>query len=444
MLYDTICAVSTALSEGAISIVRVSGKEAISIVNSICSIDLHKKQGNTISLAYIVEPSTKKEVDQVLVSIFKDGKSFTGEDMVEINCHGGMYITKQILTLCLQVGARLARPGEFTQRAFLHGKLDLTQAEAIHDMIEAKDHNASTMALQGIKGSVSTLLHPFLEGLLAIIANIEVNIDYPEYDDVEQLTNEILLPKCKDWLLSIEEILKKAKSGKIMQEGIKTTIIGKPNVGKSSLLNALLEEDKAIVTDIAGTTRDIVEGMVRLDYITLRVIDTAGIRESDDVVEKIGIEKSKKAIQEADLVLLLVDGSKPLDEQDYELMEMIKDKTSIIVHNKEDIKTQEVEGVWISAANAQIQPLIDEINAMYEEHRFALEETTLHNERQIALMHQAKQHMQQAKEALEIGMELDLVAIDIQNAYTSLKEILGEVSKEDLLDALFANFCLGK
>lgn len=444
MLYDTIAAVSTALSEGAISVVRVSGQEAISIVNTICSIDLHQKEGNTISLAYIIDPNEQKEVDQVLISVFKNKKSFTGEDMVEINCHGGMYVTKQILTLCLQVGARLARPGEFTQRAFLHGKLDLTQAEAIHDMIVAKDHNASLKAVQGIKGSVSKLLTPFLEEVLDMIANIEVNIDYPEYDDVQQITDTILLPKCTKWVEAIEEILRKAKSGKIMQEGVKTTIIGKPNVGKSSLLNALLEEDKAIVTDIAGTTRDIVEGMVRLDYITLHLIDTAGIRESEDIVERIGIEKSKKAIEEADLILLLIDGSKPMDKQDQQLIELIKDKTTIIVYNKEDIRIHQDGEVWISAANHEIQPLIEKINAMYEEHLFALEETTLHNERQIALMQQAKIHMQQAKQALEMGMELDLVAIDIQNAYTSLKEILGEVSRDDLLNTLFSNFCLGK
>lgn len=444
MFTDTIAAISTALSEGAISIIRVSGNEAIEIVNTLTSIDLTKKAGNTISHSYIRNPKNNKDIDEVLISIFKDGKSFTGEDLVEINCHGGIFITKQILTLVLEQGARLAHPGEFTQRAFLHGKMDLTQAEAINDMITAEDYHASSLAMRGIRGSVSKLVNPFIQKLLDIIANIEVNIDYPEYDDVEQLTSEKLLPMCNAWLDEINEILRKAKSGKILREGVKTAIVGKPNVGKSSLLNALLEEDKAIVTDIAGTTRDIVEGTIRLEYVTLHLIDTAGIRESEDVVERIGIEKSKKAMEEADLVILLLDGSKPLEEQDEELLEFTKNKVRLIVYNKEDIKKEDKEGVWISAANGNIDALVSALNKMYEEHQIAMHEDTLSNERQIALMNKAKNSMLDAKNAMEFGMELDLVAIDIQNAYTYMKEIVGEVSREDLLDTLFSNFCLGK
>lgn len=445
MLYDTIAAISTALSEGAISIVRMSGKDAIEIANRMCSIDLFKKEANTISYTYIIDPKKNKEIDEVLVSIFKGKKSFTGEDVVEINCHGGIFITKQILTLCLENGARLARPGEFTQRAFLNGRLDLTQAEAVNDMIIAQDENAIGIAMNGIKGSVAKLINPFVDGLLDIIANIEVNIDYPEYDDVEQLTSEKLLPMCHDWMKKINEILNKAKSGKIMREGVKTTIVGKPNVGKSSLLNALLDEDKAIVTDIEGTTRDIVEGIVRLDYVTLHLIDTAGIRESDDVVERIGIEKSIQAIEDAQLVILLLDGSKALDEKDEELLSLTKDKTRLVVYNKEDVAYQKNDDqIWISAANQQIDELTKAINQMYEEHKIALQEPTLNNERQISLMNQSKMHMMQAIDAMEMGMELDLVAIDLQNAYTSMKEILGEVSRDDLLDTLFSNFCLGK
>lgn len=445
MLYDTIVAISTALSEGAISIVRMSGKDAIEIANRLCSIDLLQKEANTISYTYIIDPKKNKEIDEVLVSVFKEKKSFTGEDVVEINCHGGIFITKQILTLCLENGARLARAGEFTQRAFLNGRLDLTQAEAVNDMIIAQDENAIEMAMNGIKGSVAKLINPFVDSLLDIIANIEVNIDYPEYDDVEQLTSEKLLPMCQDWIQRINEILNKAKSGKIMREGVKTTIIGKPNVGKSSLLNALLDEDKAIVTDIEGTTRDIVEGIVRLDYVTLHLIDTAGIRESDDVVERIGIEKSMQAINDAQLVILLLDGSKMLDEKDEELLSLTKDKTRLIVYNKKDIANQKNnDQIWISAANKQIDELTQAINQMYEEHKIALQEPTLNNERQISLMNQSKMHMLQAIEAMEMGMELDLVAIDLQNAYTCMKEILGEVSRDDLLDTLFSNFCLGK
>ena len=444
MLKDTIAAISTALSEGAISIIRVSGDDAIEIINKICSIDLSKKEGNTISYAMIVNPKTEKEVDEVLISVFKNGKSFTGEDLVEINCHGGIFITKQILTLTLENGARLAHPGEFTQRAFLNGKMDLTQAEAINDMITAQDYHASSLAMRGIRGSVSRLIQPFIDKLLDIIANIEVNIDYPEYDDVEQLTSEKLLPMAKSWMCEIDEILRKAKSGKILRDGVKTAIVGKPNVGKSSLLNALLEEDKAIVTDIAGTTRDIVEGTIRLEYVTLHLIDTAGIRESEDMVERIGIEKSRKALEEADLVILLLDGSREIDAQDEELLKLTEDKTRLIVYNKEDAKLEEKEGLWISAATGNIEPLIQKLNQMYEEHQIAMHEDTLSNERQIALMHQAKNSMQEAINAMQWGMELDLVAIDIQNAYTYMKEIIGEVSREDLLDTLFSNFCLGK
>lgn len=445
MLFDTIAAIATPLAEGAISIIRISGEDAILVANKICQCDLTKKEGNTISYTYIIDPKDGRYMDEVLISVFKNTKSYTGEDSVEINCHGGIYITKQILTLCLENGARMAHPGEFTQRAFLHGKVDLTQAEAINDMIVAQDENASRLAMNGIRGSVSKLIQPFIDELLDIIANIEVNIDYPEYDDVEMLTKESVMPKCQKWLQDINAILRKARSGKIMREGIKTAIVGKPNVGKSSLLNALLEEDKAIVTDIAGTTRDIVEGSVRLDEVTLHLIDTAGIRESDDLVEQIGIEKSRQAIAEADLVILMLDGSTSLDEKDQELMDLTKDKITIQVYNKADrVVDKKVDKLWISAANQEIEPLINKINQLYAQHKIALSQPTLQNERQIALMNQARMHMEQAMEAMNSGMELDLVTIDLQSCYTHMKEIVGEVSRDDLLDALFSNFCLGK
>lgn len=445
MLFDTIAAIATPLAEGAISIIRISGEDAMLVANKICQCDLTKKEGNTISYTYIIDPKDGRYMDEVLISVFKNTKSYTGEDSVEINCHGGIYITKQILTLCLENGARMAHPGEFTQRAFLHGKVDLTQAEAINDMIVAQDENASRLAMNGIRGSVSKLIQPFIDELLDIIANIEVNIDYPEYDDVEMLTKESVMPKCQKWLQDINAILRKARSGKIMREGIKTAIVGKPNVGKSSLLNALLEEDKAIVTDIAGTTRDIVEGSVRLDEVTLHLIDTAGIRESDDLVEQIGIEKSRQAIAEADLVILMLDGSTSLDEKDQELMDLTKDKITIQVYNKADrVVDKKVDKLWISAANQEIEPLINKINQLYAQHKIALSQPTLQNERQIALMNQARMHMEQAMEAMNSGMELDLVTIDLQSCYTHMKEIVGEVSRDDLLDALFSNFCLGK
>ena len=443
MLNDTIAAISTAAVDGAISIIRMSGSDALAIANQIVSFDIMKKKSNTISYGYIIDPENDETIDEVLVSVFHAPKTFTCEDIVEINCHGGRFITKKILRLCLAYGARLANPGEFTQRAFLNGRIDLTQAEAINDMILANTNENAKMAMQGIKGSVKKLLDPLIQDLLDIIANIEVNIDYPEYDDVEQLTTDIIQPKAKQWLDKISNILDHAQSGQLMKEGIKTAIVGKPNVGKSSLLNALLEEEKAIVTDIAGTTRDIVEGQIHLQGLTLRLIDTAGIRETDDVVEKIGIQRSLQAINEAQLVIVVLDSSRELDAQDQELLDLTKDKTRIIVHNKADISSVN-EGICISAYQKDIDALIQEIHRLFDVHKIVLEEPLLNNERQISLMMKAENSMKQALRSMEYGMELDIVEIDIQEAYTSLKEILGEVHREDLLDTLFSNFCLGK
>lgn len=443
MLNDTIAAISTAAVDGAISIIRMSGADALLIADRILNFDVMKKESHTISYGYAYDQEHDELVDEVLVSVFRAPKTFTCEDIVEINCHGGRFITKKILRLCLAHGARLANPGEFTQRAFLNGRIDLTQAEAVNDMIQADTNENARMAVQGILGSVRKLLDPLIQDLLDIIANIEVNIDYPEYDDVEQLSIEIIQPKTKEWIKRIQEILNRAQSGQLMKEGIKTAIVGKPNVGKSSLLNALLEEEKAIVTDIAGTTRDIVEGHIHLQGLTLNLIDTAGIRETEDVVEQIGIQRSLKAISEAQLVIVVLDSSRALDEQDQELLELTKDKTRIIAYNKTDL-SQTNEGVCISAANGEIDALIAKIHELFDCHKLVLQEPLLHNERQISLMMKAENSMRQALASMEAGMELDIVEIDIQEAYTSLKEILGEVHREDLLDTLFSNFCLGK
>lgn len=443
MLNDTIAAISTAAVDGAISIIRMSGADALLIADRILNFDVMKKESHTISYGYAYDQEHDELVDEVLVSVFRAPKTFTCEDIVEINCHGGRFITKKILRLCLAHGARLANPGEFTQRAFLNGRIDLTQAEAVNDMIQANTNENARMAVQGIRGSVRKLLDPLIQDLLDIIANIEVNIDYPEYDDVEQLSIEIIQPKTKEWIKRIQEILNRAQSGQLMKEGIKTAIVGKPNVGKSSLLNALLEEEKAIVTDIAGTTRDIVEGHIHLQGLTLNLIDTAGIRETEDVVEQIGIQRSLKAISEAQLVIVVLDSSRALDEQDQELLELTKDKTRIIAYNKTDL-SQTNEGVCISAANGEIDALIAKIHELFDCHKLVLQEPLLHNERQISLMMKAENSMRQALASMEAGMELDIVEIDIQEAYTSLKEILGEVHREDLLDTLFSNFCLGK
>lgn len=443
MLNDTIAAISTAAVDGAISIIRMSGDDAIAIADRICSINLLDKKSHTISYAFIQDPLLHEQVDEVLISIFRAPKTFTKEDIVEINCHGGRFITKKILRLCLAQGARLARPGEFTQRAFLHGRIDLTQAEAINDMISADTNESARLAMYGIRGSVKKLLEPLITSMLDIIANIEVNIDYPEYDDVKQLTTSQLLPAAEEWIKHIDHILENAQSGQLIKEGIQTAIVGKPNVGKSSLLNALLEEDKAIVTDIAGTTRDIVEGRIHLQGLTLNLIDTAGIRETQDTVEKIGIQRSLQAMEHAQLVIVVLDASRELDGEDQELLRRTEHMTRIIVYNKADIKMIP-DALCISAAQGDIQVLINEIHQLFDRHQLVIEEPLLANERQIALMMKAKQSMLQAMEAMRYGTAPDLVEIDIQDAYTSLKEILGEVHREDLLDTLFTNFCLGK
>lgn len=442
MFENTICAISTALQEGAISIVRISGEEAIFIVSQIFTKDLRSVPSHTIHYGNIIDENGKP-VDEVLVSVFRAPKTYTREDVVEINCHGGIFITRKILSLVLSKGASLAKPGEFTQRAFYHGRIDLSQAEAVQDMIEATNDTAARMAIKGIKGSVKKLLAPLIEDLLDIIAQIEVNIDYPEYEDIEQLTENDLLPKAKKWLAQIDAILKKAQTGQVLKKGIDTVIVGRPNVGKSSLLNALLEEDKAIVTDIAGTTRDIVEGQIHIGSIQLNLIDTAGIRKASDKIEQIGIEKSQEKLKEAALVLLVLDGSAPLTKEDKELLEKTKDKMRLVIWNKDDLSKGNKEGICICAKDHQIQPLIDALESLYE-NDLLKEEPILSNERQIGLLHQAKEDMMRAKEALEAHIEPDLVEIDIQQAHDHLKEILGEVSREDLLDTLFSKFCLGK
>ncbi|MFI3283813.1 MAG: tRNA uridine-5-carboxymethylaminomethyl(34) synthesis GTPase MnmE [Erysipelotrichaceae bacterium] len=441
MLNDTIVAVATALSESAISIIKVSGEEAIEVVNRIFSRDLMKAKSHTVHYGKILDQ--EEEIDEVLVSIFRAPKTFTAEDVVEINCHGGVYITRKILSLCLANGARLALNGEFTQRAYLNGRIDLSQAESIHDMIGAKNETNIKLAMKGINGSIRKLIDPLLIDLLNIIAQIEVNIDYPEYDDVEVMTSEVILPKANQWLKEIDVILKRANSTRRMKQGVKTAIVGKPNVGKSSLLNALLQEDKAIVTDIAGTTRDLVEGYINLDHVTLHLIDTAGIRETEDVVEKIGIDRSIQAIEEAELCIVLLDGSNQLDTQDEELLEMTKDKQRLVVYNKHDLNKKDNE-ITISALNEDIEALVDAINELYQEDYQVLDAPSLNNERQISCLIQARDEMKIAIDSMENGFELDLVTINLQEAYYSLKDILGQRNKTDLIDTLFRNFCLGK
>lgn len=441
MLNDTIAAISTALNNQAISIVRLSGDEAIEIANKIFDRDLNHIQGNTIIYGHIMEDGHK--LDEVMVSIFRAPKSYTMEDLVEINCHGGVYITRRILSLCLANGARMALNGEFTKRAYLNGRIDLAKAESINDMINANSEVQIKSAMKGIDGSISRLIEPLCDDIMNMIGMIEVNIDYPEYDDVEIITNEKLLPKLHEWISISDEMIDKAQRFRVIKEGLKTAIVGKPNVGKSSLLNALLNKDKAIVTDIAGTTRDLVEDDVRLDNITLHLIDTAGIRESDDVVEKIGIERSLKAIEEAELVILVIDASKNMDEEDKELLELTKDKDRIIVYNKTDMN-DDVKGIKVSALNGDISELKNYLNERYDKDQSLIDEDILNNERQIALMIKANKGLKDMLKEVDYGYELDLVSSDLYTVYHDLSEIIGKSYEDDLIDHLFRNFCLGK
>lgn len=436
MLNDTICAISTSLKESAISIIRLSGSDAFEIAKKLT--DIKEIVENTITYTHIYE--NDEVLDEILISFFKGPKSYTREDMVEINSHGGVYITRRILNLLLTSGARLAEAGEFTKRAYLNGRIDLTKAESINDLIKANNSIQSKSAIKGLSGSIEKLLAPMMDEIKDVISMIEVNIDYPEYDDVKVITNDKVKPYLDKWIKQASEMIDKAQRFRVVKDGLNTVIIGKPNVGKSSLLNALIEQDKAIVTDIAGTTRDLVEGRVNLENISLNLIDTAGIREAKDKVEKIGIEKSIAAVKNAELVILVLDATN-IDDEDKKLMDMTKDLNRIIVYNKKDINN--IGDIKVSAKNNDIKELIDYINNKYEDDSKLVDEDILNNERQISLM---KLALKEFKEMLNIidTIQLDVIELNLEEAYHYLCEILGKEYKEDLIDHMFKNFCLGK
>ncbi|MBQ1508475.1 MAG: tRNA uridine-5-carboxymethylaminomethyl(34) synthesis GTPase MnmE [Erysipelotrichaceae bacterium] len=436
MLQDTICAISTALSHGAISIVRMSGSDAFDVIRRIS--DVKTIKANTIVYTHIRENG--EVLDEALVSFFAAPKSYTREDMVEINCHGGPVVTRQIFSLLVKEGCRPAERGEFTKRAYLNGRIDLSQADSINDLINASTAIQAKSAQRGLQGSVERLLLPIMEEMRDVIAKIEVNIDYPEYEDEEQMTQEVILPYLSKWIDETEDMIDKAERFRIVKDGVKTVILGKPNVGKSSLLNALLEKDKAIVTDIAGTTRDLVEGRAILDNVTLELIDTAGIRESDDLIEKIGIDKSLEALKEADLVLLVLD-STDIDEEDEKLLKATEGYKRIIVYNKSDLK--ETGDVPVSASRKEISALTKRINELYQNDLDLVDEDILNNERQIALMKKCHDALVSMKENLPAS-NIDVAVIDLEEAYQDLSEILGKEYREDLIDHMFRNFCLGK
>ena len=441
---DIIVAIATSRLEAAISMIRVSGPDCIAFVQKFFTGKIIEKPSHTINYGYIIDDG--KRIDEVLVNIYRGTRTFTGEEMVEINCHGGVYITSRVLEVCIKNGAKMAERGEFSKRAFLNGRIDLSQAEAISDIITAKNSYATDLALKGISGSISGFIEDLKEDLIQIITQIEVNIDYPEYDDVEELTASSLLPRSANLLTKMNKILDDSKNIKLVKEGIKTVIIGRPNVGKSSLLNALLREDKAIVTNIAGTTRDIVEGSISIDGVVLNMIDTAGIRETDDIIESMGVEKSKELIHQADLVLLVIDGSQSLSSEDMQLLELTEDATRIIVLNKADQGTKvDLDGIVISAKDNQISTLTEEIKKIFELGKIIdNNDHILTNARQTMLLQRASQALKQAVEAMEMMIPTDLIVTDLYECWNNLKEILGEKAKEDLLDELFKRFCIGK
>ena len=443
MFEDTIAAISTStLTKTAISIVRISGKDAFTVLNKIFKTKDRNYQGYRIYYGHIYDPSNQEIIDEVLVNTFIAPKSFTGENLVEINCHGGLYVTSKVLTLVLSYGARMALHGEFSKRAFLNGKIDLTQAEAINDLICADNKDSAKLAVNSLSGSISKMINPLINDLEQCIAHIEVNIDYPEYDYNGIITaNEVSL-LVEDWKKQCDKIINMAQNSLIIKEGIKTVIVGKPNVGKSSLLNALLQQDKAIVSDVAGTTRDLVEGDIHLDNVTLHLIDTAGIHDTENDIEQIGIKKSRQALSEAQLVIVLIDSS-DFDLEDEKLLEETENLNRLVVYNKKDLGIT-FSGINISANNGDIDQLINAINDLFRDSKLALSQPVLTNERQIALMRQAKEAMESASRALSNNIPLDLINEDIQHAYRCLKEILGQYTREDLLDGIFSRFCVGK
>lgn len=449
---DTIAAIATAVGTSAINIIKISGPDAISIVNKLFKgKNLTKVESHTINYGFIIDGDEK--IDEVLVSVFKSPKTYTGEDVVEINCHGGIASTNKILELVLTHGCRLAEPGEFIKRAFLNGRKDLLEAESIGDLINAKTESMRKMSMQGVTGELSKMIKSLREKLLTIIANIEVNIDYPEYEDAIVYTNELLRDNIKEIKESLNKILSESEKGKIIRDGINIGIIGKPNVGKSSLLNKLLNEDKAIVTDIEGTTRDIVEGQIIINGITINLIDTAGIRETEDVVEKIGVEKSKKIMSDSDLIIAIFDGSKEISEEDKEILESLKDKKVLVIINKSDLP-QKINKELFSNFNIietsilnndGIEILIEKIKELFNLNQLEEKDFTyLSNSRQIALVKKCVTLAEEIFKSNEANVEVDLIQIDIQGLWELLGEIIGVSYKDELLDEIFSKFCLGK
>ena len=449
---DTIVAISTKLGVGAISIIRVSGKDSISLVNEIFKgKDLSEVPSHTINYGFI--NNGKEDIDEVLITVMKSPKTFTREDIVEINCHGEIATTLSIFKLSIEKGARKAEPGEFTKRAFLNGRIDLTEAEAVMDLIDSKTENSRKLAVASLEGSLKKYINSFRDKLKHVLANIEVNIDYPEYYDIEEVTKKELKEVITELEKDLQNLVTKSEERQIIKNGIKTIIIGRPNVGKSSILNRFLKEDKAIVTDIEGTTRDIVEGSIIFDGIELSLIDTAGIRDTDNLAEKIGVEKSLSLIDNANLIIVVLNSSEKLNENDKFILDKVKDKNPIIVLNKNDLPSKidkdKLDFKHIVTTNTNtidgIDPLKEEIKSMFKLSEIEEDDYTyLANERQLTLAKQALKSLSDAKVSLESDEPVDIIEIDLKEVFDILGSITGESYSDELLDELFANFCVGK
>ncbi|HDH5774418.1 TPA: tRNA uridine-5-carboxymethylaminomethyl(34) synthesis GTPase MnmE [Staphylococcus aureus] len=456
---DTITSISTPMGEGAIGIVRLSGPQAVEIADKLYKGKhlLNDVPSHTINYGHIIDPESKEVVEEVMVSVLRAPKTFTREDIIEINCHGGILTINRVLELTMTYGARMAEPGEFTKRAFLNGRIDLSQAEAVMDFIRSKTDRASKVAMNQIEGRLSDLIKKQRQSILEILAQVEVNIDYPEYDDVEDASTEFLLEQSKEIKQEINRLLDTGAQGKIMREGLSTVIVGKPNVGKSSMLNNLIQDNKAIVTEVAGTTRDVLEEYVNVRGVPLRLVDTAGIRETEDIVEKIGVERSRKALSQADLILFVLNNNEALTQEDYTLYEVVKNEDVIVIVNKMDLEQNidinEVKDMIGDTPLIQTSMLkqegIDELEIQIRDLFFGGEVqnqdmTYVSNSRHISLLKQARQTIQDAIDAAESGVPMDMVQIDLTRTWEILGEIIGETASDELIDQLFSQFCLGK
>ena len=448
---DTIAAVATTVGESSINVIRISGKDSIRVANRIFSKDISNALSHTVHYGFIMENGEK--VDEVLLSVFKSPKTFTTEDIVEISVHGGSTSVNKVMELVLSNGARLAEPGEFLKRAFLNGRIDLTQAEAVGDLISSQTESSRKMALKGVDKTIYRMVNELKEKVLALIANIEVNIDYPEYEDAVLVTNDLIIKTINEVKDDINRLLKNSKKGLLIKNGLKIVIVGKPNVGKSSILNALLDENKAIVTDIKGTTRDIVTGELVIDGVKIDILDTAGIRETKDIVESIGVKRSVDAIDEADLVLFVVDSVDGFTHEDKEVLDKIKDKEVLVVYNKNDKvkdykndKLSDYESINISTFDSDmITKLKDKIAEMFDLESIAESNYMyISNARQISLLNNCISIIKDIENSVKTGELVDMVEIDVKKLWETLSEITGEVSSDDLLDEIFSKFCLGK